>query len=214
MLYLLTQDFGRVTAVAKGARRASHQARHHCQPLRAIQLTAKGRGQLLTVYNIDTGPSYKIKTNRFKYGLYLNELIMKLLHEHDECSGIYHAYNKAIQALAECTVIAPALRIFEKTLLKELGYGIDFHKEAGTEYSIQPQSYYRFFVSIGFKKTNSTVLSHTSHTFLGKHLINIAQDHYPDGTTCRIADSIMSATINQILFGKGLTSKKWLFASS
>ena len=57
-------------------------------------------------------------------GFYLNELLMRLLARHDPHSHLFLCYQRALQALILNHDVDWALRLFERDLLQELGYGL------------------------------------------------------------------------------------------
>ena len=65
-------------------------------------------------------------------GLYVNELISRVLEHETRFSELFFDYLHCIQALAGATgTPEPALRRFELALLGHLGYGVDFLHCAG-----------------------------------------------------------------------------------
>ncbi|MFT5484269.1 MAG: DNA repair protein RecO (recombination protein O), partial [Halieaceae bacterium] len=67
-------------------------------------------------------------------GLYINELLIRLLPHEDPHPSLYQAYENLVMKLLGATDLEPVLREFEFLLLEELGYGIEleFDAEAGT----------------------------------------------------------------------------------
>ena len=57
-------------------------------------------------------------------GFYLNELLIRLLHRHDPHEALFGAYREALVSLADAAQAEAALRLFEKRLLGEIGYGL------------------------------------------------------------------------------------------
>jgi DNA repair protein RecO (recombination protein O) len=77
-------------------------------------------------------------------GMYLNELLMRLLHRGDPHIEVFERYR---QALAELTAEAspqPLLRVFEKHLLEAIGYAMLLDREYGTGAGINLQNWYMY----------------------------------------------------------------------
>ena len=121
---LLTRDHGRVGVLAKGARRPLAQARARLSPFQPLLAGLSGRGELPVLTQIEApGPGFDLSGEALWCGFYVNELLLRLLPRHDAHEGLHVAYAATLARLAvgdaEC-----ALRVFEKRLLQELGYGL------------------------------------------------------------------------------------------
>lgn len=87
-------------------------------------------------------------------GLYLNELLLKLLPVEESSEHLWQAYDHCLAQIHSLYQIPPLdatmqsqllkfyLRQFETELLNNLGYGVDFYKDALGDEITQNQSYY------------------------------------------------------------------------
>lgn len=90
-------------------------------------------------------------------GLYLNELLVKLLPPEEPCESIWHAYQHSLLNLTNLNKQAPSsndylkliLRQFEHQLFEELGYALDFSHDSQGE-PIIPTLHYRYQLQDGF----------------------------------------------------------------
>jgi DNA repair protein RecO (recombination protein O) len=57
-------------------------------------------------------------------GFYINELLIRLLHQHESHSELFDLYGEALLDISISGNIDMVLRIFEKGLLQSLGYGL------------------------------------------------------------------------------------------
>lgn len=112
---------GRFRAVLRGARgKAGSVAR----PFVPLELELRGRGELKTVGRLEAkGIPHLLQGEALFSGLYLNELLIRLLPAEDPHPTMFEHYAATVQALAAGRALEPLLRSFEWRLLDELGYG-------------------------------------------------------------------------------------------
>lgn len=112
-------------------------------------------------------------------GLYLNELLVKLLPIEEPCETLWHAYQQSLGALAKLDKsfhpndrLKLILRQFEQQLFAELGYAIDFiHDSLGDP--IFPHQSYRYQLQQGFIPivlAENINKGHSLDVFLGQDL--------------------------------------------
>lgn len=129
ILELFTRDRGRVTAVAKGAKRPYSQLRPVLLPFQRLQLalSTPARAASSEIHTLRTaewaGGSPMLSGAALFTGFYLNELLMKLLPRGDAHPVLFDAYAHTLPALAagDDTLTQAALRAFELVLLRETG---------------------------------------------------------------------------------------------
>lgn len=122
LLDCLTLEGGRVSMVAKGARRAKGQQRRILQPFAPLLLSYMGHGELHTLTAVEeAGSSRRLIGERLACGLYLNELLMYLLPREESFESLFAFYNHALDALAGDDPVGPLLRRFELNLLEAMG---------------------------------------------------------------------------------------------
>lgn len=117
---LLTPQ-GRLRVVLRGARgKAGTLAR----PFVPLEVELRGRGELKTVSRLEAaGIPNLLHAEALFSGLYLNELLIRLLPEQDPHPATFDHYAMTVLALAQGRALEPLLRSFEWRLLDELGYG-------------------------------------------------------------------------------------------
>ncbi len=71
-------------------------------------------------------------------GLYLNELLMRLLHRGDPHAEVFERYRHVLSELASEAAPQPLLRVFEKHLLEAIGYAMLLDREYESGASIVP----------------------------------------------------------------------------
>jgi DNA repair protein RecO (recombination protein O) len=145
LLEVFTREYGRLGALAKGARRPKSRARGLLQPFVPLLVACVGRGELLTLTEYESfGFLPYLSGRRLVSAFYLNELIMRLLHRWDPNPALFDGYQIAIRTLASEEPIEPALRLFEKVLLKTLGYELQLVKEVESGEAVHPEKLYRY----------------------------------------------------------------------
>jgi DNA repair protein RecO (recombination protein O) len=124
ILDVFTRQFGRLTVVAKGAKRPTSNFRSVLLPLQKLALGLSGREEVLTLRSAEWVGGYPMPSGRaLLAGLYLNELLIRLVPREDECSGLFDAYDQCVYAVAtqQDEGVECALRAFELLLLRHCG---------------------------------------------------------------------------------------------
>ncbi len=217
-----TQNHGIITAVCRGARKNKKK-----QPLEGFNpfwIEYDGRHQLATLYQYEPAQNSEINPlnqlnspinligNQLYCGLYLNELLIKLLGRHDPYPELYLAYQTTLNQLQLASQsIEKALRHFELYLLNEIGYGIPLEKTEDTHDAIQENAIYYYNPQLGFSeaKANIIIKSTENHpyVFSGKTLINIQQEDFTDTQTLKDAKRLIRLTLDFLLERHGGNSQ-------
>ncbi len=118
---------GRLRAVLRGARgKAGSLAR----PFVPLEVEFRGRGELKSVGRLESaGLAYWLDGNALFSGMYLNELLIRLLPAEDAHPAMFDHYAATLPALAAKRPLEPLLRSFEWRLLTELGYGFALDRD-------------------------------------------------------------------------------------
>lgn len=146
LLDIFTRDYGRLGVVAKGARQRNNADKGLLQPFNPVLIGCSGRGELLTLTGVERGAGHGIlKAHALFAGLYMNELLSRLLHRGDPHEMLFDAYADSLENLAAVGShsLEPILRQFELQLLLELGYGLSLTHEIISGNALSPaQTYY------------------------------------------------------------------------
>jgi DNA repair protein RecO (recombination protein O) len=149
LVEVLSRDHGRTSVVARGARRERSAARGLLQPFRPLLLSWIGREGLMTLSAVEGIGGPPLLGRALLNGLYLNELILRLVPRDDPHSGLYEAYGRALAGLARVETEQLALRRFELELLELLGYGMVLGERDGEGRAIEPEGTYRYRIEVG-----------------------------------------------------------------
>jgi DNA repair protein RecO (recombination protein O) len=140
-----TREHGRVAVVARGARSARSRWRNVLQPFRPLLLSWTQKSDLGTLTAADQVASPPALQGQSLYcGLYLNELLMRLLHRGDPHVEVFERYRQMLSGLASEIPPQPLLRVFEKHLLEAIGYAMLLDCEYAGGAEIQPQNWYDY----------------------------------------------------------------------
>lgn len=101
LLDVFSEHEGRVTLLAKGARRPRSAIKGALQPFTPLLLKWGGRGELRTLRSAEaTGLGLPLSGNALYSGFYLNELVMRVLEPHIPYPALFLDYVTALTQLA------------------------------------------------------------------------------------------------------------------
>ncbi len=194
---LLTLEFGKISVVARGARRPGSQLRHTLQPFNALSIRFSGRSDLKTLNqaeSVEVLPT--LAGDALLCGLYANELLERLLHPAEPIPQLFLYYRYLLNELRSGASIEETLRIFEQKLLKELGIWVDL--------SGCSEAYYRYDAGLGLR----VALDSSSAHYTGEQLRAIEIGEYTEATTKRAAKKLMRALIQEQLGDRPLRARE------
>ena len=140
-----TQDFGRVALVARGARSSRSRWRNVLQPFRPLLISWSRRGELGTLTAADQVATLPTLQGQALYcGLYLNELLTRLLHRDDPHPAMFHRYREVLPELLSVETLQVSLRLFEKHLLAATGFAMLLDREYGSGAELQAERWYEY----------------------------------------------------------------------
>ena len=150
LLELYSRSYGRITAIAKGARGRKSPYRGTLRPFALITLGWSGKGEVKTLTQGEwAGPGAALVGSGLFCGFYLNELLIKLLYRYDPHERLFERYWQCIHELLSDSNQESALRYFEKVLLEEIGYGLQLEHDQTSGEKILPAGRYRYQPGVG-----------------------------------------------------------------
>lgn len=152
ILEVFSAEHGRISLVAKGARRRTRGGSNAAllQPFTPLLLSFSGRSEMKTLTQVESaGVALSLRGDRLFSGLYVNELLMRLLHRHDPHPALFAAYGEAIGALATASSVDGVLRRFEFRLLEDMGYSFDLSSDGRTGEVVQENAWYHYHPDYG-----------------------------------------------------------------
>jgi len=205
---LLSREHGRQGAVARGAR--GRRQGNVLQPFNRLRVGWSGRGGLVTLGRVELEAQTLLPGDALPSGFYLCELLLRLLREGEAVPRVFDALAWSFEHLISASPPADVvLRQFEKLLLTELGYGIDFAAEAEGGPPIEAGADYEFDSGAGFRRRSGGA-SERIAVVSGAALLAIGRDDYRDSGTRRAARLIMRRALAVHLGPRPLASRALL----
>jgi len=213
VLDVFSRDHGRLPLLARGARRPRSALRGVLQAFQPLEMGWFGGGEVRTLAKAEwLGGVPLLAGTALMLGYYLNELLLKLLVREDAHSALFESYAATLQTLARGEAgsepHAACLRRFEKTLLRELGYGLVLERDAVTDEAVLPDMNYHYLIEKGPVKADSASAGDQTHTMRGKTLLDLARNDYADPRTLAESKLLMRMLINHHLAGQALQSRR------
>lgn len=144
LLDVLTRAHGRLAVIAKGAKRPHSALRSTLVNFQPLTVSYSGRGEVRTLARAEwVGGSAPLTGPALLGAFYCNELLMRLLAREDAHPALFDAYlHTLVQLQQQPGEIEPALRVFELSLLTEVGLMPPLHVEGGSGVPVQPELLY------------------------------------------------------------------------
>lgn len=222
ILEVFTCGGSRIALVARGARRASSQWQSLLQLFQPILLSWGGRGELGTLRRAEAidVPS-ALRGHGLLSGLYVNELLLRLLHRNDPHPGLFGAYQTVLQELTSAPIpmveggfavggVERALRLFELRLLREIGYGPMLDKEANTLAPIEAAALYHYVPETGpvLSPGPARTLQGRGVPVHGASLQSLDRGELNEAVALRECKRLMREILDVCLGGRPLTSRR------
>jgi DNA repair protein RecO (recombination protein O) len=212
LLEVLTAHHGRIGLIAKGARRASSRLRGVLKPFQRLLIGWSGKGELAVLTGAEQdGPDTPLVAQALYCGFYVNEVLLRLLQRHDPHDALFDAYQTALQRLCWGDESQEAvLRIFEKHLLRELGYGLVLDHDVADKTPIDALAVYDYAIDRGPQRLAHPELNRPMEgvRMRGASLLALAQESLSDPAMLRDAKALMRAALAQHLGDQPLHSRK------
>jgi DNA repair protein RecO (recombination protein O) len=207
LLELFTPEHGRLSAIARSARGARSRFKGVLQPLQPLVVSWYGKTDLMSLTTAEaSGIGHMLCGEALVCALYLNELLVRLLHRYDAHPALYNAYQQTLVALQQNQSIQPTLRLFEKNLLLELGYALQLDQETQTKKNIDPEQFYYFNPTHGLSLSEQH--SPSPNVFSGTSLLALHRDELISENSLRDAKRLLRIALNQLLENKPIKSRE------
>jgi DNA repair protein RecO (recombination protein O) len=202
LLEVFTSSHGRVGLVARGVRTPKSRLRGVLQPFAPLLLSWQAGGELGTLRSAEAGGhAVTLHGERVFHGWYVNELLLRLLPRDDPHPYLYAVYETLLPQLAGSVIEAEiALRLFEKRLLADLGYGLRLPE------ALDPQARYRYEAEIGAVRDAAA----GERGYAGTSLIALREERLDEITARRDARRLLRAALRVQLGDRELESARLL----
>lgn len=217
LLEFLTLEHGRVTAIARGARSSKGRLRLLLQPFVPLRISVSGKHELRNLQASEaSAPGLLLQGERLFAGLYLNELLVRLLQGHEAEPQVFDVYARTLANLPVAAEVEPLLRRFELSLLDSLGYGLQFEQDAESGEPLLPEAWYYLQTDSGFVRQLQPPVNDAAAwqaaLFPGTALLAMAADDFSHGDTRKHAKRLLRQVLQQHLDGKEIISRQLFVA--
>ena len=203
---VFTEDTGRLSLLAKGARARRSAWKSVLQPFTPLLLRWSGKGGLKILTKAEPAAiTLPLQQTALYSGFYVNELICRVLEQETAQPQLFQDYLRCLTELAGAPLaVEPVLRRFEFQLLQSLGYGVDFLHCAGSGQPIDENMTYRYREEQGFMAS----LIKDNLTFYGHDLLAFEQRRFDDSTVLQAAKRFTRLALKPYLGSKPLKSRE------
>ena len=203
-----TSEHGRITLFARGANGPKSTLRGVLRPFQRLLLSWSGRTEACALVSAEVdGDLTRMGKERLMSGFYLNELLLKLTHRGDPHPEIFYSYASCVEALCAGAGEEPTLRLFEKRLLHDLGYGLEL-AQTDEGLRVQPDRYYRYALERGPQQC----AAETPGALSGQSLNDLESEILEDVRSLRDAKRLLRTAIDACLDGRVLKSREVMLA--
>lgn len=200
-----TEHHGRITLLAKGARRSRSPLKAVLQPFTPLLLRWTGKGELKTLTKAEPAAlTLPMNTLSLYSGFYINEVLARVLENQTAYPTLFQHYLICITQLATQQEVEPILRTFEFQTLKALGYGVDFTHCAATGLAVDADMSYQFRENEGFIAS----LLQNNNSFLGRDLLAFAELDFSEKSTQQAAKRFTRIALKPYLGSQPLKSRE------
>ena len=211
---LFSRDFGRVAAVAKGARRPRSAMRGMLQSFQPLLAAWSGKNELRNLHSLEWGEGLLLLQGQaLMCGFYMNELLLRLLPREDAHEALFDYYAQTLRALSGIQASSPdtaiTLRRFELKMLQEMGYAVPLeHDEDGAP--VMPERSYFYIPERGACSLQSETQQQNGVQLSGKTLLDMGRDEYDEVQTQQQSKQLMRMLLGHYLGDKPLHTRQLL----
>lgn len=210
ILEFFSRTHGRISLFSRASRRGTSSLAGALQPFGEALVSWSGRGeagQLTGAERVGAPPA--LAGDRLMSGFYANELLLRLLAKHDPHPDLYDAYAALLRRLLDAaTDPSLALRLFEKRLLDELGWGLQLETEPATGRPIEADRCYRYRMDLGPERIDG--VAEGTLIFSGASLLALGREELADRDRLADARRLLRAALDQCLDGRPLRTREVL----
>lgn len=206
---LFTCEYGRISAVARGIRKARSRTAALLQPFIPLVVSWYGKGEMVSLSQMETKQYLPaLPGKNLRCGFYLNELLMRLLPKHDPHPQLFTFYQHTLEQMATDASSEKVLRLFEKKLLEEIGYGLPLKNEM----QFKDQLSYQFDAERGFLACGENAVAEgeqrlSAGIFSGKTLNALLKENFEDSASLQEIKRLMRFVLAPLL-GRPLESRR------
>lgn len=151
ILEVFSRNHGRLSLMSRGSRSPRSRTSSLLQPFRPLLLSWYGRGEMPSLRSVDQADARppQLKGKALISAMYLNELLVILLHRNDVHEALFTDYHETLDALQQSARLELILRMFEKNLFERLGFGLNLDHDADSGEPVQADRHYAYHFEHG-----------------------------------------------------------------
>ena len=202
---LFVENVGKVTILAKGARRKRSALKGVLQPFTPLIVQYSGHGEIKTLRQVEAVSLTLPLVSVYLYSaFYLNELLHRVLVAETEITTLFDDYLASIQQLAQQVPAENVLRAFELALLENLGYHVDFFHCSATGENIVESMHYQYVSEKGFI---CSLLQNTT-AFTGEEVLALGKRQFHNIDTLKAAKRFTRMALKPYVGAKPFKSRE------
>ena len=125
ILIVFSQDFGKISLIAKGIRKIKSKKRGHLEIFSKIKFSAiKGNGMdiMTEAETVNDYAGVRINLNKISLAYYFCEVVNKIIHEDEQQLSVFNLLSLVLEELEETTELKKLRLKFIYNLLTDMGY--------------------------------------------------------------------------------------------
>ena len=208
LIEFFTLNNGRISTIAKGAKRSKSSLRSSLQSFQPLLITCRGKRELQTLTQVELqSPFANIHGGYLAWAFYTNELLFRLLERQEPYPQLFNHYTQLLRNLAENTITEQSLRLFECDLLTELGYGLQLHHDTNHQ-ALDANSYYLVIPQQAPQRTNAALVN--KRIYRGSSLLALRARNLTQQPALADAKRLLRDALQHLLGDKPLKSRELL----
>ena len=206
LLDVFTQDFGRVSLVAKGARSPRSRLQGILEPFSPLIISWSGKGEVQTLTGAESVKSpISLSGKQVMSAYYINELLQRLMTQHDPHPKLFLLYQKTLENFKDENDEL-VLREFEKNLLAEIGYALNLGVDADNGAVISADDMYHYDIESGPINIKNSEMA-DGFTISGQTLLDMSADKFSNAQSQKEAKQLMRIILSHHLGDKPLKTR-------
>ncbi|MEL7449069.1 MAG: DNA repair protein RecO [Pseudomonadota bacterium] len=204
---LFTRDHGRVAVVARGGRGPRSSFRGALEPFQPLLAGWVARSELGTLTAAERAGTLGQPAGEDVFSaFYINELVLRLLRKEDPHPALFDAYRATLVTIAGGEAIERALRLFEKQLLEDLGYGLNTAVDVTTGETVSASESYVYHLESGPEPAQGSAYKSSGGELVlpGASLLSLHEERLDDADSLRDAKRLLRAALALYLDGRPL----------
>lgn len=213
ILEVFSRNHGRLSLMSRGSRSPRSRTSGVLQPFRPLLLGWYGRGDMPSLRDVDSADARQpqLTGKSLMSAMYLNELLVILLHRNDVHELLFSDYHETLYAMQQTSRLEIILRNFEKKLLEQMGFGLNLVHDADSGEPVLADRHYAYHFEHGPVQCQPG-LSRQNPVISGSSLLAFNRGELESSLSVAEIKQLMRYVINRHLGSRKLKSRE-LFRS-